>query len=254
MTVIIDMSGKTALITGAGSGIGRETAQLFARAGARIAVADLRLPSARETVDLIEQEGGDALAVEVDVQDPAQAEAAVADAVSHFGQVDVLINNAACWTIKPFKDQTYDDYIRDIHVTLVGTMVMTNATYPVMREQHSGAVVNLISDSARVGEPFLVSYGAAKAGVMGFTKGFAREAARYGIRCNAVSPGTTHTPGSSGMIDQWGGDEKLVKAYPLGRLGSPIDQANAILFLASDLTSWVTGQILSVSGGYTMAD
>lgn len=156
--------------------------------------------------------------------------------------------------IETNRERRAEDLIRDVHVTLIGTMVMAQAVYGPMRERKCGSIVNLISDSGRIGEPFLVPYGAAKGGVMGFTKGFAREAGRWNIRCNAVSPGTTRTPGSSEMIDKWGGDEKLVKAYPLRRLGTPIDQANAILFLASDLTSWVTGQILSVSGGYTMAD
>jgi NAD(P)-dependent dehydrogenase (short-subunit alcohol dehydrogenase family) len=254
MGVEIDMTGRTALVTCGGSGIGRETCLLFARAGARVVAADLRLEAAVETVGLVEQGGGEGLAVEVDVQRPEQAQAAVGDAVERFGALDVLVNNAATWTIKLFKDQRYEDIVRDVNVTLVGTMVMTAAAYGPMRERRSGAVVNLISDSGRVGEPFLVPYGAAKAGVVGFTKGFAKEAGRYGIRCNAVSPGTTITPGSAGMIEEWGGEEKLLGAYPLRRLGQPIDQANAILFLASDLTSWVTGQVLSVSGGYSMAD
>lgn len=254
MGVEIDMSGKVAVVTGGGSGIGRETCLLFARAGASVVPADLRLGAAEETAELVRAAGGTALAVEVDVQREDQARAAVAKTLERFGQIDVLVNNAACWTIKKFEEQRYEDLIRDVHVTLIGTMVMTQAAYGPMRERKSGSIVNLISDSGRIGEPFLVPYGAAKAGVMGFTKGFAREAGRWNVRCNAVSPGTTRTPGSSEMIDKWGGDEKLVKAYPLRRLGTPIDQANAILFLASDLTPWVTGQILSVSGGYTMAD
>lgn len=253
MSVEIDMSGKTALITGGGSGIGRETSLLFAQAGARVAVADIHPGAAQETAGLITGQGGEALGVGVDIQDPAQADAAVSGTIRHFGGIDVLVNNAARWTLKLFKDQEYDELVRDLHVTLVGTMVMTRAVYTQMREQGGGAVVNLISDGGRVGEPFLVPYGAAKAGVMGFTKGFAKEAARYGIRCNGVSPGTTHTPGAAATIERWG-EEKLIRTYPLRRLGQPIDQARAILFLASDLASWVTGQILSVSGGYTMTD
>lgn len=253
MSVTIDMSGKTALVTGGGSGIGRETSLLFARAGARVAIADLNHDAAEETASLVAAEGGEAVGLRVDVQDPALAGAVVATTLERFGSLDVLVNNAACWTIKKFEDQTHEDYMRDVNVTLIGTMVMTQAVYGAMREAKSGAVVNLISDSGRIGEQYLVPYGAAKAGVVGFTKGFAREAGAYGIRCNAVSPGTTLTPGSSEMIDEWGGEEKLKRAYPLRRLGRPIDQANAILFLASDLTSWVTGQIISVSGGYTMA-
>lgn len=254
MSVEIDMTGKTAIVTGGGSGIGRETCLLMSRAGAQVTVADLNLATAEETARMVEEAGGTALAAEVDVQDPAAAQRVVAATVERFGAVDVLVNNAAAWTIKLFKDQQYEDIQRDVNVTLMGTMIMTSAVYGQMREQKSGAVVNLISDSGRVGEPFMVPYGAAKAGVAGFTKGFAKEAGRYGIRCNAVSPGTTHTAGAASVIEKWGGEEKLLQAYPLGRLGQPIDQANAILFLASDMTSWVTGQILSVSGGYSMAD
>jgi NAD(P)-dependent dehydrogenase (short-subunit alcohol dehydrogenase family) len=254
VSVEIDLTGKVALITGAGSGIGRQTAQLMAQAGADVVVADINGPAADETVALVEKEGRRGLAQLVDVRDPEAAADAVATTLQQWGRVDVLVNNAAHWTTKRFSDLVYDDYVKDVHITLLGTMIMTRAVYDAMREQQSGAVVNMISDSGRTGEQFLVAYGAAKAGVMGFTKGFAKEAGRYGIRCNAVSPGTTNTPGAAGMIEQWGGQEKLLKAYPLRRLGEPIDQANAILFLASDRAAWITGQILSVSGGYTMAD
>lgn len=252
MSVPIDLSGKVAIITGAGSGIGRETAGLLSRAGASVVVADINLEGAQETVRSIEAAGGSALPVKVDIQDPAQAKAAVDATIERFGRVDILVNDAFGATNALFKDLTYENYMHDINITLIGTMVMTRAVYDVMREQRSGSVVNLISDSGRVGEVFLVSYGAAKAGVIGFTKGFAKEAGRYGIRCNGISPGTTKTPGAIEMINRWGGEEKLVGAYPLGRLGEPIDQANGILFMCSDLSSWVTGQILSVSGGYTM--
>lgn len=252
MSVEIDLSGKVAIVTGAGSGIGRETAGLLAKAGASVVAADINLDGAQETVASIEKAGGAGLPVRVDVQDPTQAAAAVSATLERFGRVDILVNDAAAWTNALFRDLTYENYMHDIHITLVGTMVMTRAVYDVMRDQRSGSVVNLISDSGRVGEPFLVSYGSAKAGVMGFTKGFAREAARYGIRCNGVSPGTTKTPGALDMINRWGGEERLLGSYPLGRLGEPIDQANAILFFASDLSAWVTGQILSVSGGYSM--
>lgn len=252
MGVEIDLAQRVAIVTGAGSGIGRETALLLARAGASVVAADINLASAEQTVGLIEAQGGTGMAASVDVRDPEQAAAVAAAAVDRFGRIDVLVNNAAAWTTALFRDQTYDNYMRDIGVTLIGTMVMTRAVYDVMREQRSGSVVNMISDGGRVGEAFLVPYGAAKAGVMGFTKGFAKEAGRYGIRCNAISPGTTKTPGAMELINKWGGEEKLLPAYPLGRLGEPIDQANGILFFASDLSSWVTGQILSVSGGYTM--
>jgi NAD(P)-dependent dehydrogenase (short-subunit alcohol dehydrogenase family) len=254
MTVQIDLNGRVAMVTGGGSGIGRETARLLSRSGAAVAVADRDPAAAAATVELITADGGKSVSVQVDVRDPDAAAAAVAETVAQLGRLDILVNNAAAWTIKLFKDLTLADYENDIGVSLIGAMVMTRAAYDVMREQGGGRVVNLISDSGRVGEPYMIAYGAAKAGVVGFTKGFAKEAARYGIRCNAVSPGTTKTPGAQPVIDKWGGEEKLLAAYPIRRLGEPIDQANAILFLCSDMSSWVTGQILSVSGGYTMAD
>lgn len=254
MSVEIDLTGRTAIVTGAGSGIGREVATLLARAGAKVAAADVNEAAAKETAAIVEQAGGTATAVTVDVRDPAQARDAVSATVEQFGGLDILVNNAAAWSVDLFKNLTYEQYQIDVGVTLIGTMVMTKAAYDHMREQKSGTVVNLISDAGRIGEPFLVSYSAAKGGVVGFTKAFAKEAGRYGIRCNAVSPGTTKTPGASALIEKWGGEEKLVTAYPLGRLGEPIDQANGILFFCSDLSSWITGQILSVSGGYSMVD
>jgi NAD(P)-dependent dehydrogenase (short-subunit alcohol dehydrogenase family) len=253
VAVSIDLSGRVAIVTGGGSGIGRATSLLLAEAGAAVGVADKNKATAQETADLIIESGGRAVGVEVDVSDPEAAVAAVATTVEAFGPVDILVNNAAAWTVGLFKNITKDDYVnKDIGVSLVGTMVMTQAVFEVMRDNGGGSIVNMISDSARVGEPFMVAYGAAKGGVISFTKGFAKEASRAKIRVNAVSPGTTKTPGANPIIDKWGGEEKLMAAYPLGRLGEPIDQANAILFFCSDMSSWVTGQVLSVNGGYAM--
>ncbi len=253
MSVSIDLSGRVAIVTGGGSGIGRETSQLLARAGAAVAVGDKNKATAQETAEMINKAGGKAIGVEVDVTEPEAAAEAVESTVQAFGPVSILVNNAAAWTVGLFKDITKDDYAnKDIGVSLIGTMVMTRAVFDVMRENGGGSIVNLISDSARVGEPFMVAYGAAKGGVISFTKGFAKEAARAKIRVNAVSPGTTKTPGANPIIDKWGGEEKLMAAYPLRRLGEPIDQANAILFFCSDMSSWVTGQVLSVNGGYAM--
>ncbi len=254
MSVRIDLAGKTMIITGGGSGIGRETSVLFGRAGADVVVTDINLESARETARLVEKEGAQAIALQCDVRSVAGAETVAAAVVDRFGRIDILVNNAAAWTTKLFEDLMFDDYVRDVHVSLLGAMVMTRSVYDTMRTHRSGSVINLISDGGRTGEPHLVAYGAAKAGVVGFTKGFAKEAGRYGIRCNGVSPDTTQTPAITEMVEKWGGVERIVKGYPIRRLGEPIDQANAILFFASEQSSWVTGQILSVSGGFTMVD
>ena len=147
-----------------------------------------------------------------------------------------------------------DDYRRDVGVVLEGTITMTSAVYPYMMAQKSGAIVSMCSDSARIGEPMVSVYAAAKGGVLSFTKTLAREAGHFGIRANCVSPSTTPTPGSEGMIDVWGGHERITKLYPLRRLGRPIDHANAVLYLCSDMSDWVTGQVISVNGGFTMPD
>lgn len=254
MSVGIEMGGKTALITGGARGIGFTTATLLAEAGARVVVADLNGDAAEEAAAKLAGAGHEAAAVSVDVSDPDQAKAAVDAAVERFGSLDALVNNAAAWTVKYFKKQDATDFNRDVGVTLFGTMNMCSAAYDPLSEAGGGAVVNLISDAGRVGEPGLVAYSAAKAGVVGFTKAFAKEGARYNVRCNGVSPGTTRTPGADEILDGWGGEEKIKHLYPLGRLGQPADIGNAILFLASPLTSWVTGQILSVNGGYSMPD
>jgi NAD(P)-dependent dehydrogenase (short-subunit alcohol dehydrogenase family) len=119
-----------------------------------------------------------------------------------------------------------------------------------MKAEGYGRIVNLASDAGRIGEPFITAYSAAKAGVIGFTKALAKEVGRHGITVNAVAPGTTKTPGSAALIEQWGGEERLARTYPLRRLGEPEDIAGAVLFLCSDLAGWITGQVLGVDGGY----
>ncbi|MEK6716629.1 MAG: SDR family NAD(P)-dependent oxidoreductase [candidate division NC10 bacterium] len=252
MAVTIDLGGKVALITGAGRGIGRETAQLIAAAGGRVAIVDLVEDSAKAAASEIAKSGGQAIGVSADVTKPADAARMVDEALRAFGRLDILVNNAARWTVKPFKDLTPQDYDTDIGIALLGTLHSTRAAVDALVKQGSGRIINVASDAGRVGEPFLTVYSAAKAGVIGFTKALAKELGRYNITVNAVAPGTTRTPGAQEFIEGVG-EEKMVKAYPLRRLGEPRDIAGAILFFASDLAGYVTGQILSVSGGYSTA-
>jgi NAD(P)-dependent dehydrogenase (short-subunit alcohol dehydrogenase family) len=241
-----------ALITGAGRGIGRETAHLVAAAGGRVAVVDLLGESARAVVAEIERQGGRAVGVSADVTKPVETARMVEETLRAFGRLDILVNNAARWTVKPFRDLTPQDYDADIGIALLGTLHSTRAALDALIHQGAGRIVNVVSDAGRVGEPFLTVYSAAKAGVIGFTKALAKELGRYNITVNAVAPGTTRTPGSREFIEGVG-EDKMVKAYPLRRLGEPRDIAGAILFFASDLAGYVTGQVLSVSGGYSTA-
>lgn len=251
MAVTIDLTGKSAIVTGSGRGIGRETALLLAQAGAKLTVADLDEASAKSVANEIKAKGGSAIGVQVDVTNAEGPQAMVRAALEANGRVDILVNNAAVWTTKLFKDMTPQDYDRDIRVTLYGTLYSSRAVLDTMTQQNYGKIVNLISDAGRIGEPYLTVYSAAKGGVAAFTKALAKEVARYNITVNGVAPGVTHTPGAAEFIEGAGGAEKLGKAYPMRRLAQPIEIANAILFLASDMSSYMTGQIFSVSGGYS---
>ena len=248
----IDLGGRVALVTGAGSGIGEGIARILARAGAAVAVADLSEDAAVRVADAILATGGRAFAVRMDVADPASVEDGVARITASLGPVRILVNNAASWTIKPFIDTEPAEIDRVFAVTVHGTMQVTRAALSDLCAEPGGRIVNIISDSGRVGEAHMAAYASAKAALTGFTKSLAREVGRRGVTVNGVSPGTTLTPGSSAFIEKVGGEEKLARAYPLGRLGRPEDIAGAVLFFASPLADWITGQILSVSGGFTM--
>lgn len=248
----IDLSGSVAVITGGGSGIGEATAKLLARAGAAVAVADLSEEAAKRVATEIEAAGGKALAVRCDVADEASVADALAQVRSELGPVRILVNNAATWVIKLFKDTTPAEAERIFSVTVTGTMNLTRAALPDLTASPGGRIVNIISDSGRTGEAYMAVYAAAKSALVGLTKSVAKEVGRFGTTVNGVSPGTTNTPGSAAFIESVGGEEKLARAYPLGRLGQPDDIAGAVAFFASPLADWVTGQILSVSGGYTM--
>ena len=189
--------------------------------------------------------------IQMDIADAASVDAAIERLHAQLGQVSILVNNAATWVVKEFKDTTPAEVDRVLGVTLTGTINVTRAALPDVIERR-GRIINIISDSARTGERFMSVYAAAKAGLIGLTKSIAKEVGAKGVMVNGVSPGTTSTPGGSGFIEAAGGPEKLARAYPMGRIGEPQDIANAVLFFASPLCSWITGQVLSVSGGFTM--
>ena len=247
----------TVLVTGGGGGIGSALCHRFAAEGARVAVLDRAHDAAAKVADEIDSTAGTALAVACDITDRDAVDAAVAQVTEQFGPIDVLVNNAGWDLFVPFLDTVPDDWARLIDINLVGALNMHHAILPRMVERGSGRVVNVSSNAARVGSSGEAVYAACKAGLIAFSKTLAREHSRHGITLNVVCPGPTDTALLATVTDTAANPEKLREAFrraiPLGRLGEPDDLAGAVLFFASSDASFVTGQVLSVSGGLTMA-
>ena len=246
------LDGRSALVTGAASGIGAATARRLAAEGARVALADIDEDGAHSVAGEI-----DGYAVGMDVADPDSARGGVEQAVALVGPIDVLVNNAGTDRFAFFLHSTPDMWDVVVGVNLRGTMAITHAVLPSMHERGGGTIVNVASEAGRVGSQGSVAYSAAKAGVIGFTKALARESARYHVRCNAVAPGPIETPLLNAAPQQLGElgvrlKQGMINATAMGRSGEPDEVAAAIAFLASDDAAYVTGQTLGVSGGLSM--
>jgi 2-hydroxycyclohexanecarboxyl-CoA dehydrogenase len=247
---------KTVVVTGGGGGIGGATCRRFAGEGARVAVFDLNLDAAERVAAAIRTGGGTAEAIGCDITDRSSVDAAVAAAESKLGPIDVLVNNAGWDIFRPFTKTEPAQWDRLIAINLIGALHMHHAVLPGMVARKSGRIVNISSDAARVGSSGEAVYAACKGGIVAFSKTIAREHARHGINVNVVCPGPTDTALFADYKEGAGNPEKLEEAFrrsiPLGRIGQPDDLPGAILFFASDDASYVTGQVLSVSGGLTM--
>lgn len=246
-----DLQGKVALVTGAGSGIGRATAQAFALAGARVVVADLAPQGGAETVELIAGAGGQALFVQTDVTQAAQVEALVGEAVKTYGGLDCAFNNAGIGgTGASTTDYAEEDWDRLIGVNLKGVWLCLKYELQQMLRQGGGAIVNNASVWGVAGLENAAAYTASKHGVVGLTKVAALENATAGIRVNAVCPGFTRTPLIEQLlIDRPQMEAKITARQPIGRLGAPEEVAAAVIWLCSPAASLVTGQALGVDGG-----
>jgi NAD(P)-dependent dehydrogenase (short-subunit alcohol dehydrogenase family) len=245
------LKGKVALVTGASSGIGRASALTFARAGARVVVADVVVAGGEETVRLITAAGGEAIFVKADMAKAAEVEAMVNTAVAAFGRLDCAHNNAGIEGVTATtSDYPEDDWERVININLKGVWLCMKYEIPQMLKQGGGAIVNTASGAGLAGVPRMPAYVASKHGVVGLTKTAALEYAKAGIRVNAVCPGVIQTPmvervasSRPGMI------EKMIAAEPIGRMGKPEEIAEAAVWLCSDAASFVTGHAMSVDGG-----
>jgi 2-hydroxycyclohexanecarboxyl-CoA dehydrogenase len=248
--------GKTVIVTGGGGGIGGATCRRFAKQGARVAVFDMNLDAAQRVATDINADGGEAMAFKCDITNRAEVDAAIAATESRLGPVDVLVNNAGWDVFKPFTKTEPAQWEKLITINLTGALHMHHAVLPGMAARKSGRIVNIASDAARVGSSGEAVYAACKGGLVSFSKTIAREHARHGITVNVVCPGPTDTALFAEYKEGAGNPEKLMEAFtrsiPLGRIGQPEDLPGAILFFASDDAAFVTGQVLSVSGGLTM--
>jgi 2-hydroxycyclohexanecarboxyl-CoA dehydrogenase len=242
------LNGKTAVITGAASGIGLATAQTLAAAGAAVVLADINIAGGEQAASQLKTAGHDAKFLPLDITDDA-AVARFRDAV---GAPDILVNVAGWSKVEAFVNTTPDLWQKLIDINYTGLLRVTHAFLPAMIARASGKIVNVASDAGRAGSGGEAVYAGAKGGVIAFTKSLARETARYKLNVNCVCPGPTDTPLLASIPEKQ--REALMRAIPFRRFAQPSDVADAVLFFASDRASYLTGQVLSVSGGLTMQD
>jgi NAD(P)-dependent dehydrogenase (short-subunit alcohol dehydrogenase family) len=247
---------KVALITGAAKGIGRAIAEAYADHGAHVAVSDILIDQVRSVADGINAtDGSSAIALHLDVTDPQSVQRAVDATVAHYGRIDILVNNAGVLCPHLIIDFPLEDWELIFAVNVRGTFLCSQAAARQMiRQGNGGCIINVSSASAKKADREESAYCASKSAIVGFTRCLALELGAYGIRANAILPGATDTEMLRGLIDQVPGvGEELLAKTPLGKMATPHDQANAAVFLASDLASHITGEQLVVSGGEFMA-
>ena len=250
---MVDLTKKLTVVTGGASGIGRATVLKMAAAGAVVFSGDMDEAGNAETADMANRSGGNGIAITLDIAD-RDSVAAFAAASTNGGMVavDIIVNVAGWDRIQPFLDATPEFMDKVLDINLKGPMNVVKAFLPAMVEANAGKIISISSDAGRVGSMGETIYAGAKGGVIAFTKSLARETARHKINVNCVCPGPTNTPLLMAQPESM--REKLARAVPFRRIGEPEEIADAVLFFASDMSNYITGQILSVSGGLTMAD
>ena len=245
------LDGKTALVTGASRGIGRAIALRLAAEGARVAINYAgNVKAAEEVKAAVEAAGGAAILCQADISNSAAVEAMVADVVKEFGTLDILVNNAGITRDTLLMRMKDEDFAKVLDTNLKGVFYCTKAVAKLMMKKRSGRIVNMASVVGLVGNAGQTNYAAAKAGVIGFSKSAARELASRGITVNVVAPGFIGTDMTAVLPEAV--KEKTLAGIPLGKMGEPEDVANAVLFLASDQASYITGQVVNVDGGMVM--
>jgi len=249
MNELFDLTGKVALVTGASRGLGNAMALGLAKAGADVVAADILAPS--ETVGRIKELGGESVGVMVDVTKKSDIEDMVGKALEKFGSIDILVNNAGILKMGPTEDFGEEDWIKVISVNLRGQFLCSQAVGRQMIRQKSGNIINIASVAGQFGFPMAAAYDCSKGGVILLTKALAAEWAKYNIRVNAIAPGVFETPMTEGMLDTDEFRQTIRTNVPMGRSGKPEELAGAAVFLASEASSYITGAVLVVDGGWT---
>jgi NAD(P)-dependent dehydrogenase (short-subunit alcohol dehydrogenase family) len=247
-----ELRGKVGIVTGGTSGIGREAAVLFAKAGAKVVVAGRREVEGKETLDLVRAAGGDGLFVKTDVSRAAEVQALVRKTVEKFGRLDIAFNNAGIegnWI--PIAEQAEEDWDRTIDINLKGVwLCLKYEIQQMLKQGGGGAIVNMASIGGLMGSAGAATYCASKHGVMGLTKSAALETARSSIRINAVCPAVIETPMGERLFGEPEMRKYALRLHPIGRFGTPVEVAEAVLWMCSDRASFMTGQSLVLDGGF----
>ena len=249
---LFDLAGKTAVVTGGGTGLGRATVDVLARAGANVVIAAPQIELIERVAEELRAFGAAALALPTDVRDSAGVEAMAARAAECFAGVDILVNNAAIYPSRPWHEVTEEEWDEVIAVNLKGCFLCARAVYPSMKARGWGRIINIASITFLLGFPLLIHYVSSKGGIVGFTRALAREVGPDNVTVNCIAPGAFPTAAEEIHPDPEGYTRYVLENQCLKRRGRPEDIGNAVLFLASDAASFITGQTIAVHGGWAM--
>jgi NAD(P)-dependent dehydrogenase (short-subunit alcohol dehydrogenase family) len=247
----LHIRGKVALVTGGASGIGEKTAEFFVQEGVKVLISDVSREGIEKTIRSLRERGGEAHGIPCDVTREDQVSRMVGEAGSHFGTIDFLVNSAGIGGgMAPLETAKREDWQRILEINLIGTLLCCQAVMPILRGKKSGRIINIASEAGVSGEKGLEVYAASKGGVIALTKSLAKNLGRDNVTVNAVAPAFVHSPMTAYLTPEL--EKKWLKMYVIKRLGETADIAGMIVFLCSHRCSWVTGQTISVNGGFSM--
>lgn len=251
------LENKIAIITGAGTGIGRAIAQRFSKEGAKIMIAELETENGKETAQLIRQAGGEAVFQQTDTADEPSVQSMVATTANHFGGIDIVVNNAAAFVFNSIENTSAEDWSKVLSVNVIGYAQVVKAALPHLKQAQKSAIVNMASVSSFIAQPEFIPYNTSKGAVLQLTRCLALDLAAHDIRVNAVCPGAIYTRASQRHMDFLGidydeGQKLFGQDAIMKRMGKPAEIANGVLFLASDEASFITGEHLVIDGGATI--